>query len=118
MPIWCLGLGALILTAQLIGGDSRGGAISFGVMAAAAAFFYFGERSETLRGIGGGAQDERFALIDRTALSIAGTAMALALLVAWLYELSQGHAGTAYSGIFAVGTIAYLGSIVWLRRHS
>jgi hypothetical protein len=53
MPLFSLALGAAIFAAFAIGGDAGQGALSFAVMAAVAALFYFGGRSETLRGLGG-----------------------------------------------------------------
>jgi len=52
MPLFSLALGAAMFTAFAIGDDVRQGVFSFGVMAALAALFFFGGRSETLRGIG------------------------------------------------------------------
>ena len=53
MPLFSLALGAAMFAAFAIGDDVRQGALSFGVMAAVAALFFFGGRSETLRGLGG-----------------------------------------------------------------
>ena len=49
MPLFSLALGAAMFAAFAIG-DDRPGVFSFGVMAAVAALFFFGGRSETLRG--------------------------------------------------------------------
>jgi hypothetical protein len=72
MPLFSLALGAAIFAAFAIGGDAGQGALSFAVMAAVAALFYFGGRSETLRGLGGPGRDERWAAIDLRASAVAG----------------------------------------------
>ena len=55
-----------------IGGDVVQGVFSFLVMAALAALFAFGRRSETLQGLGGPGRDERWAMIDLRATALAG----------------------------------------------
>ena len=72
MPAFALFLGALMFVAFAIGGDAGQGAISFGIMAALAAMFAFGRRSETLQGIGGPGRDERWELIDLRATALTG----------------------------------------------
>ena len=67
-----LALGAAMFAAFAIGGDAGEGVFGFGVMAAVAALFFFGGRSETLRGLGGPGRDERWAAIDLRASAFAG----------------------------------------------
>ena len=52
-PLFSLALGAIVFAAFAIGDRPGEGLKAFGVLAALAALFYFGARSETLSGLGG-----------------------------------------------------------------
>ncbi len=118
MPVVALVLGGLIFGAMAAGGNAADGAGGFGVMAAVAALFFFGQRSDTLRGLGGPGRDERWSMIDLRASAFAGLVVITVLAGAWLWELSQGEDGSPYSEVMAVGGIAYVAAVVVLRRRS
>ena len=119
MPAFCLFLGALILGAFWIGGNPEDGLLSFGVMAAlAAAFGLGGRRSETLGGLGGPARDERWQMIDVHATAITGTVLAVTVIGLWLYEIAQGRDGMPYAALGAVGGVAYVLAVAFLRWRS
>lgn len=118
MPLFCLALGALILAAMAIGGDTGGGLRSFGIMAAVAALFAAGGRSETLRGLGGPGRDERWSSIDLRASAFAGFVLIAVLAGAWLWELAGGRDGSPYTEVLAVGGVAYIVAVAFLRRRS
>ncbi len=73
LPLFTVALGAAALAAQWIGGDARGGLISFGILAATAALVLLGGRSETIRGLRGDGRDERFRRIDLHATAVAAS---------------------------------------------
>ena len=50
--------------------------------------------------------------------ALAGLVVILVLIGAWLYELSQGHDGSPYGQIMAVGGLAYIAAVVVLRFRS
>jgi hypothetical protein len=79
MPLFLLALGGLIFAAMVIGGNPEEGVGSFAVMAVAAAMFWFGGRSETLRGLGGPGRDERWSMIDLRATASRGVALLIVL---------------------------------------
>jgi hypothetical protein len=118
MPLFSLALGAAMFGAFAIGGDAGQGALSFGVMAAVAALFWFGGRSETLRGLGGPGRDERWAAIDLRASAIAGFVVITAIIGGWLWEVANGDDGSPYVQLGAVGGIAYIAAVAFLRRRS
>jgi hypothetical protein len=118
MPLSSLALGAAMFGAFAIGGDTGQGALSFGVMAAVAALFWFGGRSETLRGLGGPGRDERWAAIDLRASAIAGVVVITAIIGAWLWEVANGDDGSPYVQLGAVGGIAYIAAVAFLRWRS
>jgi hypothetical protein len=118
MPLLALGLGGLVFAAMAVGGDTAAGVQSFGVMAAVAALFYFGGRSDTLRGLGGPGRDERWSSIDLRASAFAGLVVITVVAGAWLWELAQGDDGSPYSQVLAVGGIAYVLAVAVLRRRS
>ena len=118
MPSFSLALGGAILAAQWIGGDLRAGLVSFAVLAGVAALFLFGSRSETLQGLGGPGRDERWAMIDTRASAFAGFVVIGALIVGWLVELARSGDGSPYGQIMAIGGVAYIAAVAWLRWRS
>ena len=118
MPAFSLFLGALIFGAMALGGEPREGLMGFGVMAAVAALFLFGSRSETLRGLGGPGRDERWAMIDTRATAFAGTVLLTVIICVWLYELARGQDGRPYGRLLAIPGAAYIAAIAWLRWRS
>ena len=74
MPLLAILLGAVVFSAMAIGGNPEDGLLSFAVLAAVAAVFWFGGRSDTLRGLGGPGRDERWSMIDLRATAFAGGA--------------------------------------------
>ena len=117
MPLVSLALGGLVLAAMAIGGDAGGGLKGFAIMAAVAALFWLGGRSDTLAGLGGPGRDERWAAIDVRATAFAGVVLVAVLSGSWLWELSQGEDGRPYSQVLAVGGIAYLVAVAVLRHR-
>jgi hypothetical protein len=95
-PLYSLGLGAIVFAAFGLGSP----------------------RSDTLGGLGGTGRDERWAAIDLRASAVAGFVVILALIGAWLYELADGRDGDPYGRLLAVGGIAYIAAIAFLRRRS
>jgi hypothetical protein len=119
MPSFALFLGLVMLGAFWIGDNLTDGLVSFGVMACVAALFYFGaRRSETLAGLGGPARDERWAQIDVHATALAGIVVILVIIGAFLVEVAQGHDGSPYSALGAIGGVAYILAVALLRWRS
>jgi hypothetical protein len=118
MPPFSLALGALMFAAFTIGGNAGQGAFSFGVMAAIAALFWFGRRSETLSGLGGPGRDERWAAIDLRASAFAGVVLISAVLGAWMWEIANGNDGSPFGQLGAVAGIAYIVGVAFLRWRS
>jgi hypothetical protein len=115
MPLFALALGGAFFAAYAIGGDAGEGAKAFGVMGAVALLFFFGGRSETLRGLGGPGRDERWAAIDLRATAFSGLVALLAALGGFLWEIANGDDGSPYGQICAVAGIAYVVAVAFLR---
>ncbi len=115
MPAFCVFLGILILTASWIGDRPEDGLTGLGVMTALGLVFLLGGRSDTLAGLGGPGRDERWQSIDSRATAAAGSVLVLAIIGAWLYELSQGRDGEPYAQLGALGGVAYIVAVVVLR---
>ena len=118
MPLFALALGAAIFAAYAIGGEPGVGLGGFGVMAALAALFALGGRSETLRGLGGPGRDERWAQIDVHATALAGSVVIIAIIGAWLWEVANGDDGSPYTQLGAIGGLAYVLAVAFLRWRS
>lgn len=115
MPAFSVFLGVLVLGAFWIGGSLRDGVYGFCVMAGVALLFLVGGRSETLRGLGGPGRDERWARIDVYATAFSGLVLVVAVVAAWLVEVARGDDGRPYGQLAAVGGLAYVLAVAWLR---
>ena len=119
MPAFALLIGLVMLGAFWIGDNLDQGLASFGVLAFVAALLYFGgRRSETIAGIGGPARDERWERIDFHATALAGIVLIFVIIGAFLVEVAQGKDGSPYSALGAIGGVAYILSIAFLRWRS
>jgi hypothetical protein len=118
MPLFALALGAAFFAAYAIGGDAGEGVVAFGVMAAVAALFLLGGRSETLRGLGGPGRDERWAAIDLRASAFAGLVAIGVVLGAFMVEIARGEDGSPYGQLGAVAGVAYIAAVAFLRWRS
>jgi hypothetical protein len=115
LPTFCVVAGAAVFAAQWIGGDPRSGLISFAVLAVFGLLILVGGRSETVRGLRGDGRDERFRMMDIHATAFAGIVLVFAVIVAWLIELARGHDGSPYGQLGAIGGIAYLVAVAFMR---
>ncbi len=118
MPLFSLALGATVFAALAVGGAPDDGLKSFAVFVVVAAVFWFGGRSDTLRGLGGPGRDERWSMIDLRASAFAGGVVVLALSVAWLWALAEGDDGSPYGQVLAIGGLSYVAAVAFLRWRS
>jgi hypothetical protein len=114
-PLVAVGLGIVVFVAQWVGGDPGSGLVSLAIMTAFAALILLGGRSETIRGLRGDGRDERFRQIDIHATALAGLAVIIAILVAFVVELARGHSGSPYAWLGAIAGLTYLVAIVVFR---
>lgn len=115
LPLFSVALGLMIFGAQWIGGDPGGGLVSLAIMTGFGAVILFGGRSETIRGLRGDGRDERFRTIDIHATAFAGVAVIAAIIVAFVIALAQGRSGEPYDWLGAIGGLAYLVGVIFLR---
>jgi hypothetical protein len=119
MPAFCALFAALMFIAFAIGGDTADGAYSAAVLLFVGAVFYFGaRRSETLAGLGGPGRDERWERIDVHATALTGLVLILVIIGAWLVEIAQGKDGSPYALLGAIGGLAYVAAVAFLRWRS
>ena len=114
MPAFCLGLGVAVLAANWAGGHPGVGVFGLAVMTAFGVFLLLAVGNETVRGLTTG-RDERFAQIDLRATAVAGLVLITTLIVAWLVEVAQGHSGSPYYWLAAIGGLAYILAIAFFR---
>ncbi len=98
-----------------IGGEPAEGAISLGVLAAFGLLILLAGGSETIRGLRGDGRDERFARIDLQATAVAGLAIIVALIAAWLAATARGQSGSPYDWLLAIGGLAYILAVAYFR---
>jgi hypothetical protein len=119
MPAFCVLLAAVMFAAFAIGGDTRSGAVSAGMLLLVGAVFSFGgRRSETLAGLAGPGRDERWERIDIHATALTGGFLILVIIGAWLVEIAQGKDGNPYAALGFVGGLAYVLAVAFLRWRS
>jgi hypothetical protein len=115
VPLLAVALGVVVFVAQWIGGDPGSGLVSLGIMTAFGALILLGGRSETIRGLRGDGRDERFRQMDIHATALAGLAVILAVIIAFIVELARGHSGEPYTWLGAIGGLTYIAAIVVFR---
>lgn len=115
VPLLAVALGLVVFAAQWVGGDPGSGLDSLGIMTALGALFLFGGRSETIRGLRGDGRDERFRQIDIHATALAGLAVILAVIAAFIVELARGHSGAPYGWLAGIGGITYIAAVIVFR---
>lgn len=115
VPVFSVALGVLMLGAGILGGRLGDGLFGLGVMTAFGAVILLGGRSETIRGLRGDGRDERFQAIDSRATMAAGSALLVAVLVAFFVSVARGRSGAPYDWLAAIAGLVYLGSVAWLR---
>jgi len=115
LPSFSLALGLVILGASWLGGHPGEGVISLAILAAFGLFVLLAGRSETIRGLRGDGRDERFAQIDLQATAVAGLALIVALIVAWLVATARGQSGSPYDWLLAIGGLAYALAVAYFR---
>ncbi len=115
LPLFAVALGLIMLAAQWIGGHPGDGLVSLAIMVAFGSLVLFGGRSETIRGLRGDGRDERFRQIDLQATAVAGTAVIVAIIIAFVVEMARGHSGEPYTWLGAIGGLAYLIAVVAMR---
>ena len=117
-PLFAVALGVAFLAAMWIGGNPRDGVYALAVMIAFGALILLGGRSETVRGLRGDGRDERFRQIDLAATALAGIVLITAIIGAFLVEVARGHDGSPYAALGAVGGLAYILAVAFLRWRS
>ena len=115
LPLFAVALGVVVFVAQWIGGDPGSGLVSFAIVAGFGLLVLLGGRSETIRGLRGDGRDERFRQIDIHATAIAGLAVILAVIIAFVVELARGHNGEPYTWLGAIGGLAYIAAVIAMR---
>ena len=115
LPLFSVGLGVVVLAASWLGGSLSSGLISLGILAGFGLFILLAGRSETIRGLRGDGRDERFAQIDLRATAVTGLVLIVTLIVAWLTEIAQGHSGSPYTWLCAIGGFSYLLAVAFFR---
>lgn len=115
LPLFCLGLGGVVLLASWLGGQLDPGVYGLVILAVfGLVLLLLTGRSETIRGLTAG-RDERFAQIDLRATAVTGLVLIITVIVAWLVEIARGHSGNPYGWLGAIGGLAYILAVAFFR---
>jgi hypothetical protein len=117
VPLVSVGLGLVMLAALSIGGQTGPGLVSLGILSAFGALILLGGRSETIRGLRGDGSDERFRQIDLHASAFSGFVVIIAVIVGYLVEAANGRSGAPYTWLGALGGLAYLAAVTFMRAR-
>jgi hypothetical protein len=115
IPAFSVVLGLVMLGAFAKGNQLAAGFWSLGVMVVFGTAVLLGGRSETVRGLRGDGRDERFAMLDLQATALAGLALMVAVIVAFIVDVASGRSGEPYEWLGAIAGVAYIAAIVVLR---
>ena len=115
LPLFAVTLGLVFAGAQWAGGHLWLGVESLAILVLAGTLVLAGGRSETIRGLRGDGRDERFRQIDLEATALAGVAVIVALLVAFVVDVARGGNGMPYAWLGAVAGLAYVLGVAVLR---
>ena len=115
IPVFSGVLGLVMLAALAVGHQLVAGFWSLGIMVLFGTAVLLGGRSETVRGLRGDGRDERFAMLDLQATAIAGLALILAVIVAFLVDVARGNSGEPYDWLGAIAGLAYIAAVIVLR---
>ena len=114
-PAFSVVMGLVLLGANIVGHQPVLGLWSLGILVLFGGVVLLGGRSETIRGLRGDGRDERFAMLDLQATAMAGLALMVAVIIAFIVEVAQGHSGEPYDWLGAIGGLAYLAAVIVLR---
>jgi len=112
-----VGLGAVILVAEVMNENLASGLVWFAVMATLGALYAYGGRFEAVRQARGEEEDEREWLINTRAMALAGTVLVVLLTGAIVFELARGDDPSPYTQLMAVGGASYAIALLVLRRR-
>jgi hypothetical protein len=115
LPAFSVAMGVVLFAAAWIGGDVNKGLYFLAALSVFGLLVLLGGRSETIRGLRGDARDERFKMIDIHATAFAGIVLVFVLIGAWVVEIARGNDGNPYGQLLAVGGIAYIAAIAFMR---
>jgi Na+/melibiose symporter-like transporter len=115
VPAVAVAIGVVYLVAGFRGGDEAFGWGGLGLMTAVAVVAWLiSLKSETVEGLLV-RSDERINSIDRDATVFSGMVVLLTVLGGFVIEIAQGQDGQPYATLGAIGGVAYVGALVWLR---
>jgi hypothetical protein len=115
IPVSCAVFGGVVLLASWLGGQLIVGFIGLVIMVGFGLIVALAGGSETVRGLRGDGRDERFAQIDLRATAVAGTALIIAVIAAFIAEIARGHNGSPYDWLGAIGGLAYVLAVAYFR---
>ncbi len=111
-------LAAAVFAAFVIGGQVGQGLFSLGLLLGLIAVLWFGRtRSETVE-LMSGIGDERTRDLYQRSLSMTANVLVFVLIGWWLVSVAVGEQNETVAQVCAIAGVTWLGSILWLRRHS
>jgi hypothetical protein len=120
VPLVPVALGGVILVAAATTGHVLSGLVWFAALVALGALAAIATRFEVGRQVGrrgrGRAKDEREAIINTRAMSIAGTMLVIAITGCAAFTLARGESTSPYTALLAVGGISYVIAFVAPRK--
>jgi hypothetical protein len=115
VPLAPAALGAVVLLAAVMAGRILTGVLWFAVISAIGALSPIAARLQAARRGRCHDQDEREAIINARAMSIAGTVLVIVITGCAAFTLARGESTSPYTALLAVGGISYAVGLLPLR---
>jgi hypothetical protein len=115
VPLAPAALGGVILVAAVMAGRILTGVLWFAMLSAIGALSPMAARLEAARRGRCHDQDERDAIINTRAMSIAGTVLVIVITGCAAFTLARGESTSPYTALLAVGGISYAVGLLALR---
>ena len=118
LPLFSVALGLIFLAALWAGGERRSGLESLAVMVGLGVLILLGGRNDLIRGLRGDGRDEYWQRLDVHATALAGTVVITAVIAMCAWEWAHGRDGSPYVQLGALGGVAYVAALGFLRWRS
>jgi hypothetical protein len=118
LPLFSAALGVACFVAFWLGDEEGSAWFALALMSGVGLVFLLGGRSDMVRGLRGDGRDEYWQRIDVHASMLAGMAVITVVIAMCLWEWAHGRSGEPYTQLGAIGGVAYVVALGFLRWRS
>lgn len=111
-------IGGVMFAAAAYAGEPVLGLLMFAIMAVYCAVLYTGHRNDVIQVLRGDPVDERYQLMLHRAVMFAANALAVVVVIMFIYETATGGNPGPYSLMGFVFAVSMVASLIWQARTS